>query len=76
MRITTENRDRNGHVLVWDQPGLEAFQKQQKPACKFIYYYQPTTHTCFTFHITKEMMDASTSWNRLAFVQAGRQTDR
>ncbi|KAL5286991.1 Picot family protein [Megaselia abdita] len=35
MRITTENRDRNGHVLVWDQPGLEAFHKQQKPASKF-----------------------------------------
>lgn len=36
MRITRENRDRNGHVLVWNQPGLDTFQKQQKPACKFI----------------------------------------
>lgn len=50
MRITTENRDRNGHVLVWDQPGLEAYNKQQKPNCKFLLL---STHV---FHIMKEMV--------------------
>lgn len=29
-----ENRSRNGHVLVWDQPGLNDPNSVQKPTSK------------------------------------------
>lgn len=30
MRISEENRRRNGHVLVWDQPDLSLDDKKNK----------------------------------------------
>lgn len=36
MRINEENRNRNGHVLIWDQPGLNSDDKKSKSKILFV----------------------------------------
>lgn len=41
MRINEENRNRNGHVLIWDQPGLNMDDKKSKSKTHTTYLNLP-----------------------------------
>lgn len=36
MRVNEENRRRNGHVLIWDQPDLNVDDKKSKSKTNLI----------------------------------------
>lgn len=49
MRINEENRSRNGHVLIWDQPDLNMDDKKSKSKKHIAYYYYNNYTVCFSF---------------------------
>lgn len=46
MRINEENRSRNGHVLIWDQPGLNSDDKKPKSKTPLVIHIHFNFNNC------------------------------